>query len=248
MSEPNPQSPDLQTPPAAAMADPFADLRDPTNNLLFGKYTTPEAAKAGVWEQNRFIGDLVARNKELEGRVNPAVASGQHQSAVAALAKEGMLPPDLLQRAIEEVASRQLEAAFRPIQDTFQARTNLSASLPEFIANEADIMRWAATQPQINTQIQQLQAAGFAEPALRLATREWQASRVATSPPVNSAPAALPATSLPAGGGGRSAPATGPTPEDFNSAMTMARRGDDRALSNMLWKDFNWFGPQTELS
>jgi hypothetical protein len=225
--------------------DPFADLRDPNNGLILGKYTNADELKRGYWEQNNFIGNLVEQNRDLQGRVNPAVAARQQDSAVDALAKEGMLPAHLLRAAIEEIAGQRLEQAFKPIQDTFQARTRLAESLPEFVTNEAEIMRWAGSQPSLNQQITAMQQGGFSEPALRLATREWQASRVAHSQPTNTAPASLPSGSVPAGAGRTTAPAF--TPEDLGAAMQAARSGNDAPLSKMLWQGMNWYGsPETQ--
>jgi len=239
--EPTSDQPVAQPP----SVDPFADLRDPNNGLILGKYTNADELKRGYWEQNNFIGNLVEQNRDLQGRVNPAVAARQQDSAVDTLAKEGMLPAHLLRAAIEEIAGQRLEQAFKPIQDTFQARTRLAESLPEFVTNEAEIMRWAGSQPTLNQQITAMQQSGFSEPALRLATREWQASRVAHSPPVNSAPAGLPNASTPAGAGRTTAPAF--TPEDLNSAMQAARSGNDAPLSKMLWQGMNWYGsPETQ--
>lgn len=232
-----------ETPPAlpsTQTADPFAELRDPNNGLILGKYQDATSLKNGYWEQNNFIGTLVEQNRALQGQANPVLQP--RESAIDQLAKEGMLPANLLRQAIAEEAARQMEQAFKPIQDTVQARNNLATDLPEFISNEAAIMAWAQTQPKINQTITALQNAGFAEPALRIATREWQASQKPQATPPNTAGAGLPPSGMPQGSSRAAAP-SGPTPEEFQVAMRLARGGDDRALSSILWKDFNWFGP-----
>ncbi len=232
------------TPSQPQTVDPFAELRD-SNGLLFGKYADVNAAKQGFWEQNNFIGTLVQQNQELQSRVNPAPLAQAHETAVDRLAKEGMLPAALLRQAIQEEASRQMESAFRPINDTFQARTRLATELPEFIANEAEIMRWVATKPGLNQTITGMQQAGYSEPALRLATREWQAQLPGKSAPVNTASAGLPPTAMPQGGA--RVPETGPTREDLLAAQAASRMGNEGPLAKMLFGGFDWFGGPGEM-
>lgn len=175
----------------------------------------------------------------LEQRVNPTDRTAR-RSALAQLTEEYALPADVLQSAIEEVATNVLNRTLEPLSEAMTARESAVKSLgKEFVEHEADMLAWLAENKDVSDTYSALQAARKPAQAYKYAWDLYRAHATERAPEdqgVKRNAAGL------SGGGGGSVVRNAAQGEDraakFDKALQRYRMDKDlRALSNELWAD-----------
>lgn len=191
-STPIPATAAPAAPAAPAQADPalVEQIRNQTLNEIFGgKYKTPEAAKAGYWEQNKYIGQL----ESLVGQSSAATAQAP-PDPFKRLADESLIPIDAFQQGVQAIVAKELANVFGPITGALQARDSLVASFPQYAADEQKVLAFANSRPELSQKVQQMTAAGFPLEALKLQYTEFLQAHPPVSTPAPDPKAGLPGT------------------------------------------------------
>lgn len=245
-----PQTPESTSTPQQTQPPANPDLSPIVQDgKIFGKYDDPAAAAQGFWQLNNYAAQQAEMNKQLQAQLaayqQPAQAP--EVDPIEALATEALIPRDKFMAAVEKVASQIVDRKFAPIEKAYEAREKLATQFSDYETNEKALGNWLNTNQDLANRVQALQKAGFVEESLRLAYREFQASRGASGAPT---PQQLAAASMPntqaTGQRGGGAPVA-QDPDKLRSALQYARQyGDPGPAYSEIFKGFQWYGSPEE--
>lgn len=215
---------------------------------ILGKYPDAQSATQGFWQLNNYAAQQAEMNKQLQAQLAAyqQPAQPQEDDPIEALATEALIPRDKFMAAVEKVASQIVERKFAPIEKAYAARETLASQFSDYETNEKALGNWLNTNPDLQTRVQALQKAGFVEESLRLAYREFQASKGASGAPT---PQQLAAASMPntQAQGQRGGAPVEQNPDRLRSALQYARQyGDPGPAYSEIFKGFQWYGSPEE--
>lgn len=218
--------------------DPYAELRDPSNGKLFGKYDTLQQAKDGYWSSQRVLGETSARERALaemvvqgqqQDRMSPAQRADSRRDPAEELQAMGV-PFDPLRTVIRNEAQELVRAQLEPFFKLTAGRTRMMTEDPTFPQREGRVMGFVNANPML---AETFNAIAASEPyaALRYADTLFQSSAARGARQQDAeTEAAKVAAGMPGGSGGpsRSAVSQGMlTKETLENSLAEAMRTRD---------------------
>lgn len=182
MSEPT-SAPSNSEPTATPPANP-----EFPNNFAKEVGADWDKAQALRYESLNYIKRLEAELAAAkENRVDPSAVAAARQSNIEALASELAVDPRRLAEAVAEVADYIADQKVNKFERAMTAHASVAGKIPDYAAKQAEVLNFLERPENaaIKREVADLNAAGFAESALRLAVREWQAAQPKEVPPTN---------------------------------------------------------------
>ena len=169
--------------PAQPVADPslVAQIQRETMQAIFGDKFNGDVNKAreGYWHQNKTLSEQAALINEITQSA-PVVPiyqqpyGQQPQDPFARIQAESLVPADVLREAIRSEARQLVHQELEPMTAVLNARERIGREYPEFIANEAAIVQFAASDPNLNQRVQRLNSKGLPDEAMLTMLDAWK--------------------------------------------------------------------------
>lgn len=231
--------------PVLTQADIDRIKAETVNEITGGKFGGDiEKAKEGYWNLTNYASQAMNALKALDSRDNPADIANARPATPAGVSPWDDLSKDyygdtsVLRRAVQAEAQAIIADAFKPIQQSAQARQNITRSLPDYVNKEADVISFLEQNPDLYRMVYETQVSGNPEAAMRLAYGEFYRAQTANQ----SVPPKMDAPLTNVGG----SPPNGPPPGQPNGGTNWVDEikrahmtGDPRAVYTKLFANYD---------
>lgn len=219
------------------------DERIPLRDDTGGDWSKANKRYFDAVNQNRDIQDRLDRLEQtFSERVNPAERAAERRTALERIEAEYALPAEMLRQAIREVAGVEYDERMMPLAEGMAARNKAVEKWgKEYVENEADMLTWAASNPEVKDTYNALLSARKPQAAYDYAFSMFRVAKASQSPqaPTEEDVARRNAANVPRGGAGpgRNAATDGSREKDFNDALGYYRETRDmRPVAKELWR------------